>query len=666
MCGISGVVTKDNFIHIDFFFKMNRIIKHRGPDDEGFALFNDNDFVVLGSEETAKETWSLKEPYSAKSDIKSSNFQARVAFGHRRLSILDLSPKGHQPMCTDDQRFWITFNGEIYNYIEIKEELKALGHSFFTNTDTEVILHAYKQWGIECLNKFIGMWAFAIYDRIEKKIFLSRDRFGIKPLYYWFSPKGDFYFGSEIKQFTVLPEWKAILNGQRAFDYLYFALTDHTEETLFKGVNMLLPGHYFYGSIEQLTSFSNKGKLKQIKWYNPPNHIFNGSFEEAKEVFLNRFKDAVKLHLRADVPVGSALSGGLDSSSIVSYVNILLRQQGKEQLQKTFSSCSEDPRFDERNWMEEVVKETKVDGHFIYPKGEDILTLTEKLIWHMDEPYQSQSAFLGYHVFQKAKEDGVLVLLNGQGADEYLSGYGDFRVLRQKKNLKQLKIRKLLKEISGISGLINLLRLTLQDLIPARFRNYLALRNSRQKLYDDIFEWRKLISKKIHPYQINNYSKINHKVISEYQLFRDPLQKYLRWEDRNSMAHSVEARVPFLDHRLVEFTLSLPIEYLDGPNQTKKILAEAMKDILPEKVRRRKDKKGFITPEERWFKEDYKNEFINLFEKYVPFSKGIIKADNARKFLKDVQNGKISFDYTYWRIILFCIWMKVFNVEVSN
>jgi asparagine synthase (glutamine-hydrolysing) len=272
------------------------------------------------------------------------------------------------------------------------------------------------------------MWAFAIYDRQEKTIFLSRDRFGIKPLYYWFSPEGDFYFASEIKQFTVLPGWKAILNKERALDYLYFALTDHTEETLFAGVYLVPPSNFIFENIEKLKS--NRSKFKTEQWYTIKTEDSKLSFEEARKQFLDKFKDSINLHLRADVSIGSALSGGLDSSSIVSYINVLLKQENKPELQKTFSSCSEDLRFDERIWMEEVVKETLVDGHYVYPKGEDVFKLTDKLIWFMDEPYQSQSAFLGYHVFEEAKKNNVIVLLNGQGADEYLSGYGKFRYIR--------------------------------------------------------------------------------------------------------------------------------------------------------------------------------------------------------------------------------------------
>ena len=667
MCGISGVISTNHNKLCDLV-KMNDIISHRGPDDEGFLVFNSitEAPLVLGGKTTPRETYSSALPYKPTADINDYiNHNAKIAFGHRRLSILDLSPAGHQPMSYHNGRFWIVLNGEIYNYIEIRQELSLRGHQFVSNSDTEVVIAAYAEWGIECQNKFNGMWAFAIYDRVEKKLFLSRDRYGIKPLYYWFSPAGDFYFGSEIKQFSVLPGWKAVLNGPRAIDYLYFSLTDHTEETMFSGVYMILPGHFFLASIDDIMKKSDSGKLDLKRWYFPTEFLFQGGFEDAKVEFLSRFKDSIKLHLRADVHVGSALSGGLDSSSIVSYINILLKEQGKAELQKTFSSCAEDERFDERKWMEEVVKETQVDAHFVYPNGADVFQLTEKLIWHMDEPYQSQSAFLGYHVFQEAKKNNVLVLLNGQGADEYLSGYSAFSLYRQIIQFKQLKFRKLLNEVHGFKGLLSLSKHVLMDSIPLSLWTFLALRNSRQKLYDQIFGWKKLVDKKVHPYKVNNYSISTHRSISNYQLFKDPLQRYLRWEDRNSMANSVEARVPFLDYRLVEFAQSLPIDFLDGNMESKKILVNAMKGILPEKVRLRKDKKGFITPEELWFKEQYKSEFLDMFDNYVSNSKGIINIEKAREFLLKVQEGRIRFDYTYWRIILFCVWMKVFNVELK-
>ena len=662
MCGISGVIHVSS-VNIDSLIKMNQIIKHRGPDDEGFVLFNDNKVVAFGGEDTAKDSWSDNELYSPKSSIKSSTFQAKVGFGHRRLAILDLSPKGHQPMCTKDERYWITFNGEVYNYIEIREELIRLGYTFNTDTDTEVILASYKEWGVACQHRFNGMWAFAIYDRKDKTIFFSRDRFGIKPLYYWFSPEGDFYFASEIKQFTVLPSWKSVLNKEMALDYLYYALTDHTEETLFRGVYSIPPSHFIYEKIEHVKF--NKSKLKTVQWYTLKSENTKLTFDEAKSQFLEKFKDSIRLHLRADVSIGSALSGGLDSSSIVSYINMLLREANKTELQKTFSSCSEDPRFDERIWMEEVVKETQVDGHYFYPKGEDVFKITEKLIWHMDEPYQSQSAFLGYHVFEEARKNKVIVLLNGQGADEYLSGYFNYRLLRHKKLVKKLKLFKLYKELGTISGVLKTIGIATYDGLPKDLKYALSFRNKKSRFYSKIINLRILNTKRVHPYKRLKYNNQSHKSVSSHQLFKEPLQKYLRWEDRNSMAHSVESRIPFLDYRLVEFVHTLPLDYLDAPNYSKKILVEALKGILPEKVRNRKDKKGFITPEQRWFMDDFSKDFLDLFDENIKYAKGIINVEEAKKYLINMQKGIIPFDYSYWHIILFCIWMKTFNVELD-
>jgi asparagine synthase (glutamine-hydrolysing) len=553
-------------------------------------------------------------------------------------------------MCSKDERFWITFNGEVYNYLEIRAELIALGYSFNTDTDTEVILSAYQEWGEECQDRLNGMWAFVIYDRLENFIFLSRDRFGIKPLYYWFSPEGDFYFASEIKQFTMLPGWRAVLNRQRAADYLYYGLTDHTDETLFKGVYSVPPANCVSDKVESLLACV--AKLKTKRWYVPKIPEAKISFEDAKNQFLDKFKESVQLHLRADVPVGSALSGGLDSSSIVSYINLLLKQEKKTELQKTFSSCSIDPRFDERIWMEEVVKETQVDGHYIYPKGEDVFTLTEKLIWFMDEPYTSQSVFLGYHVFGEARKANIKVLINGQGADEYLSGYGAYRDLRIKKLIRKFNLRGIIKEPYEYK---RILKIIIENCAPW----FIIFRNKQRMLS------RTYINTSILKNSNKQVCLNTHKGISEQQLYVDPLPRFLRWEDRNSMAHSIEARVPFLDYRLIEFVHSLPLDYLDSPNLSKRILVEALKGILPEKVRNRKDKKGFITPEQKWFMEDFSESYMNLFLSVAKYSKGVIIENEAKVYLEKMQKGQIRFEYSYWQMTLFCIWMKRFNVELA-
>lgn len=395
---------------------------------------------------------------------------------------------------------------------------------------------------------------------------------------------------------------------------------DHTEETLFNGVNAILPSHCFISKIDYLEKYVNS-TLPKNKWYNPPKTVFKGSFNEAKDVFLNKFQVAVKLHLRADVTVGSALSGGLDSSSIVSYVNNLLKCQNKTELQKTFSSCAVDKNYDERVWMDEVVKETGVDGHFIYPKGEDIFNLTESLLWHLDEPYQSQAAYLSNQIFKEARKNNVTVLLNGQGADEYLSGYGEFQMFRHKSLLFRGKFVQLFSELRSLDNFISLLSYSITGILPMFLLDRLYGLKRKSNFMDSILNDKLKNHKHTHPSLIHRNKKSSCFNVSNYQIFIDPLQKYLKWEDRNSMAYSVEARVPFLEKNLVEFSRSLPVEYLDENGKSKKILVEAMKGILVDKVRLRKDKKGFITPEERWFKEDFMMILLNCLGKMLNIAK---------------------------------------------
>lgn len=669
MCGLSVILNPEGVEGTDLF-NMNDIIKHRGPDDEGFYLESDDgESLVMGGEDTPIETYKGKLPYSptSKHNYHHKFNVTQVGLGHRRLSIIDLSPKGHQPLSDTTGRYWIVYNGEIYNYAELRAELKTLGHQFFTETDTEVIINSYIQWGIDCQHKFNGMWSFALYDKLEKTIFLSRDRFGIKPLYYWISPLQTFHAASEIKQFTTCKGWVAFANTDRVHDYIYHCLTDHTDETMFSGVYQIAPGHYFFGNIKEACQ-AHGSRVSITKWYDHQVQNFTGSFEEACKTFSDTFKSAIELHLRSDVTNGSALSGGLDSSAIVCYSNQLLKNQGSQELQKTFSSCSTDERYDERKWMEEVVKTTKLESHFIYPEGKDVFKLSEKILWHLDEPYQSQSVFLGYHVFQEAKKNGVKVMLNGQGADEYLFAYGEYRKLRWRRGLLKLNFKEVLNEAQQLGypkGSFFFMQL-FSNLIPTWLRVYMVKLSSRNKRMSTIVNNQVLPPPKKHLYEIDNYHKRNVQEVSKHQMAVEPLPKYLRFEDRISMAHSIEARVPFLDYRLVEFTRSLPIEYLDGPNEPKKIIANALSQILPEAIRKRKDKKGFITPEQKWFMEDFKQEFLNLLKENVHFAKGIIRPKEAIDFYSDMQTGKIKFSYQYWHLVQICIWMKIFNVKIKN
>ena len=663
MCGISLSIAK-NRVDIQSFKAFNTIVKHRGPDDEGFIFISDVKVITAGGSDTPLGVWNTPTSYQPETNIDVVEGEYKVAIGHRRLSILDLSPLGHLPMCDTLKRYWITFNGEIYNFIELRKELAELGYEFSTQSDTEVIIAAYAQWGSGCLTRFAGMWAFTIYDTQTKTIFIARDRFGIKPLYYWFSPEGDFYLASEIKQFTQIPTWQAQLNPQRVYDYLFYAMTDHTEETMFKNVHTIPPGHSASININNCVP-EKDGKLILKKWYQPSNKKFAGTFKEACQIFHDNFDAAINLHLRADVPIGSALSGGLDSSAIVCSVNKKLKEKGVAELQKTFSSCSHDKRFDERQWMDKVIESTKVDATFIYPEGQDVFTLTEKIMWHQDEPYQSQSAFLAYKVFESAQEKKVKVLLNGQGADEYLSGYNAFGIFRKLQLFKKGHLKKFYQELDGQSILekSNDLRLTLYHLLPRRFVRIMAHFTSENKKMHQIISLKKLGAKDRHPYDKKKFSFSSILEIARHQMLSEPLQKYLRWEDRNSMAHSIEARVPFLDHTLVEFANQLPVDYLDAPGELKRLMKYSLSDTLPEAIRNRKDKKGFITPEEVWFKKDFRNEFIAMFKKYNVYTNSIISEKEAMQYFEEIISGKVAFNYTYWRLISLGVWMKVFNIK---
>jgi len=666
MCGISGIINYKEIKASDLK-AMTDIIRHRGPDDEGFAFFNCGEPIVLaGGIDTPAEVWNYKSPYMPTIQIGQMGEKFQVGFGHRRLSILDLSPLGHQPMSYQDGRYWITFNGEIYNYKELRRELTDLGYEFHTQSDTEVILVSYAEWGVDCLQHFNGMWAFCIYDCHKKEIFLTRDRFGIKPLYYWFMPDGSFSFASEIKQFTKLSGWKSKINPQRAYDYLIYALTDHTEETMFDGVFQIPGGHFFKSSIDALKSNFER-KIASEKWYDLKYNKFTGSLEKAAREFRKLFISAIDLHLRSDVPVGSALSGGLDSSAIVCEVNNILRNQGVEHLQKTFSSCSTDERYDEKKWMDIVVAYTSVDAHFIYPRVDDIFKLISALTWFHDEPYQSQSAYLGYHIFQSAANNNVKVLLNGQGADEYLGGYGQFAIPRYADMFWKMKWNSLFHNIENSReynhvSYLQIFRDILSSALPSFIKNPLISCFSKSNRIKGLIDHKTLGALPSHPFDSILEKHRTVPEVSKYLTFFTTLPKYLKWEDRNSMANSIEARVPFLDYRLVEFTYNLPDDYLDYRGESKRVLREGLKGILPERIRTRKDKKGFITPEERWVKEDNPGLFKQKIKEAIEITNGIIKP-NALPYFNDVVSGKVPFDYTYWRLIQFAEWMKIFDLK---
>jgi asparagine synthase (glutamine-hydrolysing) len=671
MCGISGIINSSSQRYDVAHLKaMTDIIHYRGPDDEGYALFDDQGNVfAVGDNDTSPEAYNTDIPYRPIDTLQSLRQKDFTAgFGHRRLAIQDLSAYGHLPMSYAGNRYWITFNGEIYNFKELKHELQQLGHSFISHTDTEVILAAYSQWGVECLNRFRGMWSFAIYDNENKEIFVARDRFGIKPLYYWFSPGNVFCFASEIKQFTILPGWKATLNRQRAFDYLVYGMTDHTAETMFEGVYHIPAGCYFKANISSIVPGAG-GKIATTKWYFPRYKGFKNTFAAAVNQFKVFFHNAVKEHMVADVPLGSALSGGLDSSALVCEMNNILQREKKAELQKTFSYCSADERYNEKKWMDEVTRQTNVEAHYITENGNNVFARAIELIWHHDEPNQSQSELVTCLVYEAANKNNIKVLICGQGADEYLSGYEAFKAFRHVQLLKKGKFKKLNAEISGNQkttkkGLLRAYVRLGYFVAPRFLQRYLSRKTDTYRNLEQIISFEKLNAREAHPFDSIPYKNDSIFNIAHKQVLHYPLQKYLRFEDRMSMLNSVEARVPFLDHRLVEFTTQLPADYLDGMDEPKKILKYGLKDVLPEKIRNRTDKIGFITSEENWIRQTHTKEFRAMLEHSISNSEGIIKPESLAYFDK-ICSGDIPFDYTYWRLIAFGLWMEKFSVQVN-
>ena len=671
MCGISGIINSGSHgFNVKDIKAMTDIVRHRGPDDAGYALIDkENNQFLAGDTDTPDYVYKSDVPYKPAANItafEQNNYT--IALGHRRLSILDLSAYGHLPMSYSNGRYWITYNGEIYNFNELKEELSSLGHQFISHTDTEVILAAYTQWGTDCLQKFHGMWAFGIYDTEAKEIFLARDRFGIKPLYYWMSPDKSLCFASEIKQFTALPGWQAILNNQRAFDYLIYNMTDHTDETMFSAVYHIPAGHYYKSSVSNINT-NAAGKLSLVKWYQPKYKGSNISFDEAAASFEKHFKEAVKEHLVSDVQVGSALSGGQDSTAIVCEINSLLKEEGKTDAQKTFSYCSADQKYNEKKWVDEVIKTIKVEAHYINENTEGAIEKALELVWYHDEPNQSQSELATYQVYKLAKEKNVKVLINGQGADEYLSGYEAFSNFRWLQLLKKGKFKQLNYEIANSTTYSNPGRLATYIhlcyfMVPGFVRKFFSKKTKTYKTLTSIISLDRLKAKEHHPYDGMAYKSNSIFNIAHRQLLHIPLPKYLRYEDRMSMANSVEARVPFLDHRLVEFTTQLPADYLDGVGETKKILLYGLKNILPAVVLNRKDKIGFVTSEEEWVRRQFTPQFRQLLQDSVDISKGIIKPE-ALAYFDEIVKGTMPFNYNYWRLIAFGEWMKKFNVQVG-
>jgi asparagine synthase (glutamine-hydrolysing) len=659
MCGITGVVDFKNKLAARHLGAMTHAVHHRGPDDEGYACFrfgNPEAHTARGADTPAElANLPLLETLAEMS--------CDVALGHRRLSILDLSPAGHNPLPNADCTLWLTYNGEIYNYLELRAELSQKGHTFRTATDTEVLLAAYQEWGTDCLSHFNGMYAIAIWDTQQERLFCARDRFGVKPFYYAYQD-GLFAFGSEIKALLANPEIRRSVRPQAVYDYLVNGAIPAGAETFFDGIQQIPGGHAL--------TLNRSGQLNVWRYYELgyQTNFTGGDFAEKTAQFYDLLTDAVRLRLRSDVAVGSALSGGLDSSSVVTLISSLLQGAGirKEIIgdqQKVFCAVHNGEAFNEKPFMDTVINATGAAAHFTHPTRVDLQASLEKMIWHQDEPFNSTSIFAQYCVMRLARENGVTVLLDGQAGDEVLAGYPFYYGYYLAQSLRAGRPDRFAQELFGIrrnssTSWAALMALTAWNISPAPLRS-LGWRMGGSKMLSHKAIPRHLVDSSFaarydHGAQIKHNA---HPTLAE-KLHEDVLATnlpaLLRYEDRNSMAFHIETRLPFMDYRLVEFAFSLSADMHIRDGWSKAMLRESMRGRLPESIRLRKDKEGYTTPHDRWMRE-LTPQINDLFSGEV-HSEAYLSPD-ALAELKSPNAGSIP---GVWRLINLESWLRVFEL----
>lgn len=603
MCGIAGLFSiSGGGIDEECLRSMSRVLEHRGPDDSGF-------FIDDG-----------------------------VGLAHRRLSIIDLSAEGRQPMTNEDGTLQLIFNGEIYNFPEIREELTGLGHVFRSGTDSEVILHGYEEWGAGCLPKFNGMWAFAIWDGSKGELFCARDRFGIKPFYYALKD-GCFIFASEIKALRCYPGVGTKPDERQLINFLKWGLSDHTDETMFEGVLQLPAGHYMKvcrGSRPEAVCFWKPEKCDELV-------SDRKNDAECSAKLLDLLKDAVRLHLRSDVRTGTCLSGGLDSSTITVLINRILRDTPGAPVQQTFSAVFEEKKFDESEYVREVAKYTEVEAHYITPDPADLWNDLPHLIYSNDEPFMQLTLYSQYCIMRDLSKH-VKVVLDGQGADEIFAGYIAYLYCHISSLINR---RRFITAATESAGMLR----HHSGFLKYAFGQYFV-RKGRRDLIEGFEE-------PLVRYQ----GDLNEALITD--LSSANLPYLLHWEDRVSMAFSVEARVPFLDYRVVEFVNSLPADKKIRNGVTKFILRKAIKGIVPESIRCRMDKKGFSTPEEVWMKDVLSKEVLEIMESHSFSSRKYWNSTAVISDYKEFLTGKKSYSSEIWRIVCTEIWLRIFFDEGS-
>lgn len=624
MCGIAGGFWRIAPAQLDVQIQgALTAMRRRGPDHQGFDRHPVDDGVVV--------------------------------LGHTRLSIIDLSSSGQQPMYSDDQRFGLVFNGEIYNYLELRVELEALGASFRTKSDTEVLLKAWAYWGKAALPRLKGMFAFVVFDRQQGSLTCVRDAFGIKPFFYAIED-GVFLFGSELPALRALKARPSELNWQRAYDYLVHGEYDFGQESFIRGALNLLPGQLLTVDLATL-----KTSAPEIWWQPSIVQTQSLSFASASEQLRDIFLENVRLHMRSDVPVGAALSGGVDSSAIV----CAMRYLEPDADINTFSYIARGSHESEEVWVDKINDHVDAKGYKIVVSAQELVTDLEDLIASQGEPFGSTSIYAQYRVFKKAREQGITVTLEGQGADELVGGYNGYPGQRIRSLMEQHQYGqawRFLNEWAGWPGRSRLegLKRVVGEYSEGRLHDFLRRLNGM----DNTPEWIRtgpLRESGVHlgfPNLPVAHALPGRRMMSTLatSLSQRGLLGLLRHGDRNSMRFSVESRVPFLTTDMSDFMLSLPEEYLVSPcGETKHLLRSALRGIVPGEVLDRRDKIGFATPEQQWL--------IGMAETIRPLLKedlGLPFLDQAKlcENFEHIVAGRRPYSWQVWRWVNFAYWYK--------
>jgi asparagine synthase (glutamine-hydrolysing) len=606
VCGIFGLINKTGPADADLVRRLTDMVAHRGPDGRGVRV------------------------------------SGNVGLGHRRLAIIDLSEDGAQPMRDTRHPIWITYNGEIYNYLELRAELETMGFVFKTSSDTEVLLAAYVCWGEKCLEHFNGMWSFAIHDERDNTLFCARDRFGVKPFYY-IDTSTEFAFGSEIRQ--LLPFMKRVIaEDDLVNDFLVCGLTDHTDRTFFKDIKKLSPGHLLRANL-------STGWIEVEQYYSLAPGAREADERTAPDLLRDLLEDATRLRLRSDVRVGTCLSGGLDSSSVAT---LAAKRHSLNSTEAFFAitAVSQQASNNEEQYAAEVVKDSGLNWLRTQPTYEDFAATAETLIDVQEEPFAGPSIMMQYEVMKTARSNGVIVLLDGQGGDETLLGYERYYAAWLLDHFRQ----------GGIPGFLSaFLSATAANAnVPARRLAMYFFGASFAPLRALAYRWRYSFLKQPYlPESLRRFARHTRdaRAMQVLEITETNLPMLLRFEDKNSMRFGIETRLPFLDYRLVEFALGLSTRVKLNSGWTKWPLRAAMQNVLPANICWRKDKIGFAAPDQLWLSQHtptMREKVINspLVARYVDMKM-------LKKRFERLDLGM------RWRLYCVALWGERFQVGVS-